>query len=108
MEYSRVFGSNFPQSLVPVGTKKDVDDSVGSLVSRYYTLCDKGDMTSALQLYKNNESILSQYIINSEYCNRIEEEIYNVGIGLLNTTRSIISDTEPVSQSENSHWLKEY
>lgn len=108
MEYSRNFGSNFPQSLIPVGTKKDVDDSVSSLISQYYSFCDKGDMNSAAQLYKNNKTLLEPYIVDSAYFNFIEEEIYNIGVGLLNTTKSIISDTEPISQSENSHWLKEF
>lgn len=108
MEYSRNFGSNFPQSLIPVGTKKDVDDSVSSLISQYYSFCDKGDMNSATQLYKNNKALLEPYIVDSAYFNFVEEEIYNIGVGLLNTTKSIISDTEPISQSENSHWLKEF
>lgn len=108
MEYSRNFGSNFPQSLIPVGTKKDVDDSVSSLILQYYSFCDKGDMNSAAQLYNNKKNLLEPYIVDSSYFNLIEEEIYNIGVGLLNTTKSIISDTEPISQSENSHWLKEF
>lgn len=47
-------------------------------------------------------------MINMEYINKLEEEIYNMGITVLNSVKSIISQTEPVTQSVNSFWYKDY
>lgn len=108
MDYSNKFGSNFPNEVIPVGTKKDIDDSVKSLISQYYSLIDSNNLDEASTLYNNNKAILEPYIVNSDYFNRLEEEIYNVGIAALNNITTIISDTEPLTQSVNSHWLKEW
>lgn len=32
MEYSHNFGSNFPNEIIPVGTKKDIDDTIKELI----------------------------------------------------------------------------
>lgn len=108
MEYSHIFGSNFPNEVVAVGSKKDVDDSVINLVSQYYSYIDAKDINSAATLYDENKDILEPYMVNSDYFNRLEEDIYNIGVFALNSATTIISDTEPVSQSINSHWLKEF
>lgn len=108
MEYSHIFGSNFPNEVVAVGSKKDIDDSVISLVSQYYAYLDAKDLDSAAILYDNNKDILEPYDIKADYFNMLEEEIYNASILAFNKTTTIISDTEPISQSENSHWLKEF
>ena len=108
MEYSHIFGSNFPNELVAVGSKKDVDDSVMSLVSQYYAYLDAKDLDSATTLYNENKDTLDPYIVDSNYFSMLEEEIYNTGLLALNSTTSIISDSEPVSQSVYSHWLKEF
>lgn len=108
MNYSHNFGSNFPQSVIPVGTKKDVDDSVKTLLSQYYSLLDSGNVNGASELYKNNKTQLEPYIVDSAFFNRLEEELYNVGVGVLNSATTIISDTEPLTQTVNSHWLKEF
>ena len=108
MAYSHNFGSNFPDELIPVGTKKDIDNSVRNLISQYYSYIDAKDINSAATLYDENKSILEPYMVNSDYFNRLEEDIYNIGVFALNSATTIISDTEPISQSVNSHWLKEW
>lgn len=42
------------------------------------------------------------------YINRLEEEIWNTAVVTLNKLTTVVSDTVPLSQSENSFWLKEY
>lgn len=108
MNYSHIFGSNFPNQVVAVGSKKDVDDSVINLISQYYAYLDAKDLDSATALYNENKNTLDPYIVDSNYFSMLEEEIYNTGLLALNSTTSIISDSEPVSQSVYSHWLKEF
>ena len=108
MEYSHNFGSNFPSELMPVGTKKDIDDNVKDLINQYYSYISVGDLSSANSLYESNKDTLEPYMINMEYINKLEEEIYNAGFTVLNSVKSIINSTEPASQSVNSFWYKDY
>lgn len=108
MNYSHIFGSNFPSQIIGVGTKKDIDDSVKDLVMQYYSLIDKKDLDGANALYNANKSTLDPYIVNANYFSMLEEEIYNTGLLALNSATSIINDSEPASQSNGSHWLKEF
>ena len=108
MGYSKNFGSNFPDSLIPVGTKKDVDDSVKTLIAKYYEYIDCGDYTSANVLYTNNQDTLEPYMIDMALINRFEEEIYNIGYYTLNQMTTIVADNEPETQSVDSTWYLEY
>lgn len=108
MEYSHNFGSNFPNKIIPVGTKKDVDDTVKALINQYYSCIESGDLSSANQLYEANKDTLEPYQINMEYMNRLEEDIYNTGIFALNSIKSIVSSDEPASQSVDSFWYQDY
>lgn len=110
MEYSHIFGSSFPQEPIPMGTKKDIDDNVKALISQYYAYMDSGNIGNAASLYNSNKEVLDPYIVSSAYFNRLEEEMYNLGVGLLGSVSTVISDTEPDAStlSVNSHWLQEY
>ena len=108
MEYSHNFGSNFPSELIPVGDKKDIDDTVKSLIIEYNSYISTGDLTSANELYDNNKTMLEPYSINMKLINRLEEEIYNTSLYALNQVKNIISDTEPANQSVNSFWYQDY
>lgn len=108
MEYSHNFGSNFPNETIPVGTKKDVDDTIKALIKQYYSYIESGDLASANQLYEANKDTLEPYQINMEYINRLEEDIYNTGIFALNSIKSIVSSDEPASQSVDSFWYQDY
>ena len=108
MEYSHNFGSNFPSELIPVGDKKDIDDTVKSLIIEYNSYISAGDLTSANTLYDSNKDTLEPYMINMKYVNRLEEEIYNTALSALNQIKSVISSTEPVSQSTDSFWYQDY
>ena len=108
MNYSREFGSQFPSSLIGVGTKKDIDNSVKDLINQYNAYCDAGDLSSAFNIYEQNKSVLKDYMIDMAYINKLEEEIYNVGLFGLNQTSVIYSDIEPETQAENGRWIMEY
>ena len=108
MNYSRIFGSQFPNSVISVGSRKDVDDSVIDLINRYNGYVTSGDIIEAHKLYNDNKDILEPYSFNSSYLNLLEEEIYNLGIGLLSSLSTVISDNEPTNQSVNSYWLEDY
>lgn len=107
MKYSNVFGSNFPLEVIPVGTKKDVDDSVQNIIQQYYQLVESGQINDAYTLYEINKELLEPYMINMKYTNRLEEEIYNVGLMALIKATVIIHDKEPAYQSEGGFWYKE-
>lgn len=107
--YSHIFGSQFPSSLINVGTRKDVDDSILPLLTQYFAYLDAGDMESAAEYYEQNESVLEPYNANAKYLNRLEEEIYNTGVKALLQYNVIQSNLEPtVEQDDGSYWVKEY
>lgn len=110
MDYSRTFGSNFPNSMIPYGSHKDVDNTVVGLVNQYNTYIQSGNMTQASQLYEANKFKLEPYIINMTDINRLEEEIYNTGLYALSASASsIISSEEPTTeQANNSYWFLDY
>lgn len=108
MNYSYNFGSKFPNQVIDIGTRKDVDDSVIELIKQYYTYIDSGNIGSANELYNNNKNILEPYGFNASYLNRLEEEIYNLGVGLLSSMSTIISSNMPTNQSVNNYWLEDY
>lgn len=108
MEYSRSFGSNFPNALIPVDEKRDVDDTVVDIINQYYSFVNSGHMDSAKELYNTYEAFLEPYMINMKYVNRLEEEIFNTGLNILKQTKNVISDTEPLDQVDGGWWYQEY
>lgn len=108
MNYSRNFGSNFPEELIPVGTKKDIDDSISGLIAQYYSYIEARNITAANKLYIENKDLLEPYQIDMAYINRLEEEIWNTAVATLNKLTTVVSNTAPLSQTENSFWLQEY
>lgn len=107
--YSHIFGSQFPSELIALGTHKDVDDSIVSLVNQYNSYIDSEDMTSAYNLYTANKDKLDPYLITMQYINYLEEEIYNTGIAALTQYQVTTSETEPiVDTDEGTYWIQEY
>lgn len=106
MEYSRNFGSQFPNSLIEVGTKKDVDDKVITLVKQYYNYMDAKNVEAANTLYQNNKSTLEAYGITMKDFNLLLEEAYNIGLNVLQKLTIVVSSNEPVSMSDGSIWYE--
>lgn len=108
MEYSNNFGSQFPSSLISVGTKKDIDNTISDLVSLYYSCIDAGDVGSAHELYLSNKAKLDSYILNAAYVNKLEEELFNIGLCALRQVTTIFSDGEPIEQLTDGYWYQDY
>ena len=109
MEYSRQFGSTFPDGVyATIGTKRDVDDTVVDLINQYYAYIDAGDITSAKGLYDTNVTTLEPYMINMAYVNALAEEIYNIALYTQKQITSVISDVEPSEQPTNGFWYQDY
>lgn len=108
MNYSYNFGSSFPKDLIPVGTKKDIDDTVKNLITQYYAYIDAGNISAANTLYNDNKGILEDYQIDMAYINRLEEEIYNIGVNVLKKRENVISTSEPDDQADDGYWYKDY
>ena len=106
MEYSRNFGSNFPSSLIEVGTKKDVDDTVIALINEYYKYISSNDMVKANGLYEANKEVLEPYSIKMKDFNLLLEETYNIGLELLNKATIIVNENQPETMSNNSIWYE--
>lgn len=108
MNYSHRFGSNFPNEVIPIGSKQDINNAVKTLVSQYYSQIDAGNIAGANVIYETYKDLLEPYIVNSAYFNQLEEEIYNVGVAVLNNITTVVSDEEPLVQETYSNWLKEW
>lgn len=106
MDFSRIFGSKFPNSLIEVGTKKDVDDSVLSLVNQYQNYMASGNRSAANNLYLNNKDILEPYKISMKDFNSLQEELYNIGLHTLQQAKTLATTTEPSSMSDGSVWIE--
>lgn len=108
MDYSRNFGSAFPERIMEPGTKKDIDDSVSYLITQYYSRLDAGDISAANELYRANKTTLENYRIDMAYINRLEEELYNIALHALKRTPHIICPAEPADQMEHGCWYQDY
>ena len=113
MDYSRTFGSNYPNECIPLGTHKDVDNTVVNLINKYNSYVQTGDMILASTFYEQNKTLLEPYVLNINYINRLEEEIYNTGLyamekGGNGSNKSVVSDTEPTEQDVNAFWFQDY
>lgn len=108
MAYSRTFGSRFPSRCIEVGTRKDVDDLVVSVIQQYNAYVNSGNMAGAAALYEQNKTLLEPYMIDMAYINRLEEEIYNTGQYAMYTASSVISEEQPAEQGSGGYWLRDY
>ena len=104
--YNHNFGSTFPTSAPTFVQKKDIDDSVKSMIETYYGYINREDITGAYQYYEANKTTLESYIIDSNFINKLSEEVYNMGLYSLHYAPTIISNTEPESQLQYGSWFK--
>ena len=110
-EYSRLFGSNFPNEAITLTNYKDINDAteeVKNLIMQFYTFIEAGNIASASALYESNKEILAPYYIGMEHFNKWEEEIYNERKYELNKYNTVVSLYEPNIEDYPlySSWLK--
>ena len=111
VEYSRLFGSNFPNEAITLTNYKDINDAteeVKNLIVQFYTFMDAGNIASASALYESNKEILAPYYVGMEHFNKWEEEIYNAEQYVLNSSTTAVSTDEPNIDDYPlySSWLK--
>ncbi len=108
MEYSRNFGSQYPKVQMIVSEKKDIDNNVLNIVNAIENYIKDEDITTAAQLMEENADLLEPYNINSNFFNLIQEEIYNIGLLAISKQNTMISSTQPTTQTTaGSYWIED-
>lgn len=105
--YLRESGSNFPDSLITLSKFKDIDDTVKDIAVQYYNFMSAGNINSASALIEANSKTLAPYWIDSKEINKLEEELYNIGLFAVQLRINVVSDTEPTeSYVPYTYWIK--
>lgn len=109
MNYSREFGSNFPNSVMDIRTFKDVDETVISLVKKVREYQAKGDYASSKAILEDNAELLKDYMLSSDYFNLLAEETRNLEIYAMgNQQQTYYTDVVPTDiSSTNDVWIGE-
>lgn len=107
MEYTRNFGSQFPDKVMNLRTFKDVDATALSLVNQIKKLQNAGDFKNASLLIEQNKEFLDNYILSAEYLNFLDEETRNIEIFAKGNSQSTYyQDIVPSNiSSKNDVWI---
>ena len=108
MTYSRNFGSQYPEVQMTVSEKKDIDNNVLAIVNTIKTFINEGNLADASRLMNENKTLLEPYYINCNFFNLIQEELYNIGILAISKQNTMISSTQPTTQTiSGSYWIED-
>lgn len=104
-EYSR-----FPNQLLATHTFRDVDDYVASQIQQVKALQAQGRYADAAALvktlYDQYGNPLSDYVINAEYANAIDEETRNLEIYAMRSKQCIYyAPVEPQTAMTEDVWI---
>lgn len=104
-----MFGSYFPEQQLVIQEKKDVDDSIATLVTEIEQYIENGDLESANTLLEENKEALETSLINSTFINLLQEEIFNIGLLAISQQNVIINANEPTTQiTVGSYWVQDF
>ena len=110
-DYSRLFGSQFPDSALVLTGYKDIGEATDAekeLIQQYYTYIDAKDYVNATTLLTSNWDVLNPYYFGMEILNKLEEELYNTQTYALKNNTVVISSDEPniLLYTFGTPWLK--
>lgn len=112
IQYSRIFGSDFPNSISTLSNFKEIGEAptdVQELIKQFYSFIDEENNSSAAAILESNWEKLKPYYIGMDFLNKIEEEVYNIGVYVTKmNTPTIVSDVEPTESDYLNYtaWLK--
>ena len=109
--YSKIFGSQFPDSVMELTGFKDIGDAgeyEKAIIQQFYSYMENNDYASASALLESNWNYLKPYYLGMETLNKIEEEIYNTQLYAKKNSVTVVSSSSPSvdESSSNSIWLK--
>ena len=98
--------SNFPQKEITLPTFKNVDNTVGEIVSKINALRNQGLFAEAAAVIRNSTEDLTHYIIDASTINTLIEEIYNTQIYARQKQQFIyFGETEPDTVVAEDVWI---
>ena len=98
--------SNFPSEVIKLHKYKDIDDTIKDVIDRYMTYYNEGDFASAVQVLKDSEIDLNDYMVTSRVINTIIEELRNAQIFALQQQQVIyVQDNEPSFPETADVWI---
>lgn len=98
--------SKLPDEIYERHNFKDVDDSVGELITQIRTLQAAGDYAGASEIIEANKDTLEPYILSTEYINAIDEETRNLEIMVSGSLHLYyLSDSEPENILKGDIWI---
>lgn len=104
-EYSR-----FPNQLLANHTFRDVDDFIASRIQQVKVLQSQGRYSEAAELVQSLHdeygNPLSDYIIDAEYANALDEETRNIEIYAMRSKQCIYyNEVEPETAITSDVWI---
>lgn len=106
--YSRESGSLFPDLILSMNDKKDIDDSVKDIVMQIYSLIENNKINKAKAL-RNDHPELDDYEVNATDFNLLAEEIQNIGIYTKRLSGTVVSKDEPtLDYDTGSSWIQPF
>lgn len=108
MEYSRVFGSNYPNEQIKISEKKDINNEVMPYITEIQKCINNNDLAGATKIIQTAPIDLEPYNINAMFINLLQEHIYNIGIYATSKQNTIIGSSAPTNQLiVGSYWIKD-
>lgn len=108
MEYTNNFGSQFPNKVIEISERKDIDETAKPYIINIQDYVNAGNLSAAAKVLNDNYELLEPYSIYAGLINLIQEEIRNQGIYAISNLGSatVVSDTMPTTQVAG-YWLKD-
>lgn len=110
-EYSRVFGSQFPKTVMTLVEYKDIGEATLEeqvLIQEFYSYMDKKNFENASALLEDNWDILEKFYFGMEMLNKLEEELYNTQVYAQKKTSVIVGTSQPnaTEYADGTVWLE--